>query len=51
MNKENIVTLKSPYRDDFQINGYRFGKGEKTCCIEVQCVATRFSNYMYAHRS
>ena len=33
MNKENIVTLKSPYRDDFQINGYRFGKGEKTCCI------------------
>lgn len=21
MNKENIVTLKSPYRDDFQING------------------------------
>lgn len=33
MNKENIVTLKSPYRDDFQINVYRFGKGEKTCCI------------------
>lgn len=29
MNKENIVTLKSPYRADFQINGYRFGKGEK----------------------
>lgn len=33
MTKENIVTLKSPYRDDFEINGYRFGKGEKTCCI------------------
>lgn len=33
MNIENIFTLKSTYRDDFQIEGYRFGKGEKTCCI------------------
>ena len=23
MTKENIVTLKSPYRDDFEINGYK----------------------------
>lgn len=51
MNKENIVTLKSPYRADFQINGYRFGKGEKTCCIVGAMRGTRFSSYMYAHRS
>ena len=33
MNIETIFTLKSTYRDDFRIDGYRFGKGEKTCCI------------------
>lgn len=33
MNKETVFKLKSPYRDDFLIEGYRFGKGEKSCCI------------------
>jgi predicted deacylase len=33
MIKETIYTVKSPYRDEFSITGYRFGKGEKACCI------------------
>ena len=33
MKKDIIFSLSSPYRDDFRVTGYRFGKGEKTCCI------------------
>lgn len=33
MKKEILYTLKSPYRDDMRITGYKFGKGEKTACI------------------
>ncbi len=33
MKKDIIYTLKAPYRDDFQIHGYRFGKGEQAACI------------------
>lgn len=33
MKKDIIFSLSSPYRDDFRVMGYRFGKGEKTCCI------------------
>lgn len=33
MNKELIFSFSSPYRDDFKITGYHFGKGEKSCCI------------------
>lgn len=33
MNKETIYTYNSPYRGDFNVQGYRFGKGEKSCCI------------------
>ena len=33
MIKETIYTFNSPYRDEFSITGYRFGKGEKACCI------------------
>lgn len=33
MKKEIIYSLSGLYRDDFRITGYRFGKGEKTCCI------------------
>ncbi len=33
MKKETIFSLTSPYRDDFRVTGYRFGKGERTCCI------------------
>ncbi|MDD2971517.1 MAG: M14 family metallopeptidase [Lachnospiraceae bacterium] len=29
----DIVTMKSPYREDFTIKGYSFGKGEKAACI------------------
>lgn len=33
MKKDVIFRLSSPYRDDFRVMGYRFGKGEKSCCI------------------
>lgn len=33
MKKEILYTLKSPYRDDFTIYGYRFGEGEKTLAV------------------
>lgn len=33
MKKEIIFELASPYRDDFRIRGYHFGKGEKAVCI------------------
>lgn len=33
MKKEIIYSLSGLYRDDFRVTGYRFGKGEKTCCI------------------
>ena len=33
MKKDIIFSLSSPYRDDFRVAGYRFGKGEKSCCI------------------
>ncbi len=29
----DIVTMKTPYRNDFKIKGYSFGKGEKAACI------------------
>lgn len=33
MKKEIIYKLSGLYRDDFRVTGYRFGKGEKCCCI------------------
>lgn len=33
MHKEEIYTVKSPYREDMVINGYRFGKGAPAACI------------------
>lgn len=33
MRKETIFKMKSTYRDDFRIEGYWFGSGEKTACI------------------
>lgn len=33
MRKEIIYTLSGLYRDDFRVTGYRFGRGEKCCCI------------------
>lgn len=33
MKKDIIYSLSGLYRDDFRVTGYRFGKGEKTCCI------------------
>ncbi|MCI8660165.1 MAG: succinylglutamate desuccinylase [Lachnospiraceae bacterium] len=33
MKRECIYTLKKLYRDDLNIYGYRFGKGEKAACI------------------
>ncbi len=33
MKKDIIYSLSGLYRDEFRVTGYRFGKGEKTCCI------------------
>lgn len=33
MKKEILYQMKSTYRDDFRIEGYRFGNGEDTVCI------------------
>lgn len=33
MTKEEIFTLKAPYRKDMQICGYSFGRGENSACI------------------
>ncbi|OIP84362.1 MAG: succinylglutamate desuccinylase [Porphyromonadaceae bacterium CG2_30_38_12] len=33
MTEEILFTLKSPYRDDFKIRGFRFGCGEKSVAI------------------
>lgn len=33
MRKEIIYRMSSPYRDDFRIEGYWFGTGEKSACI------------------
>lgn len=33
MEKLTLYTIPSLYRDDFRIEGYRFGKGEKSLCI------------------
>ena len=33
MIKENIYRFTSAYRGDYEINSYRFNKGEKSCCI------------------
>ncbi len=33
MKKEVIYSLSGLYRGDFRVTGYRFGKGERCCCI------------------
>ncbi|MFT4073796.1 MAG: M14 family metallopeptidase [Dysgonamonadaceae bacterium] len=33
MKEEILFQMKSPYRDEFKIKGYRFGEGEKTVAI------------------
>ncbi len=33
MYKDTIYTIKSPFRGEMNILGYRFGKGEKSACI------------------
>lgn len=33
MRREIIYSLKSPYRDDLRVSGYKFGYGEKSACI------------------
>lgn len=33
MKKEIIYSLKSSYRDEFKIKGYKFGEGRKAACI------------------
>lgn len=33
MIKDTIYSLKSPYRDELRVTGYRFGKGDKSACV------------------
>ena len=33
MNIVDVYRLKSPYREDFLIKGYSFGKGQQAACI------------------
>lgn len=33
MTREILFSLKAPYREPLEITGFRFGKGEKSCCI------------------
>jgi predicted deacylase len=33
MDKINVYSIKSPYRQSMDITGYIFGSGEKSCCI------------------
>ena len=33
MREEIIYSMKAPYREDFRIKGYSFGKGMKSACI------------------
>lgn len=33
MKRETLYTLETPYRQDFSIEGFRFGRGEKACAI------------------
>lgn len=33
MIKETVYKFSSAYRSDFEINAYRFNKGERSCCI------------------
>lgn len=33
MNKELLYSLKSPFRDDFRIQGFHFGSGKKTVAV------------------
>ena len=30
---DSICSYHSPYREDFTVSGYRFGKGDKAACI------------------
>ena len=46
MRKEKIFTLENCYRDDMDVYGFHFGKGEKAACIEVPCGATRCSSFI-----
>lgn len=46
MKKEVLYSLKGIYRENFEIEGYRFGHGEKSACIVG---AMRYSSYIYAH--
>ncbi len=37
MEKEILFEMKSPYRDDLRVTGYKFGSGEKSLCIVGGC--------------
>ena len=47
MKKEIIYSLKGIYREDYQIEGYRFGGGEKSACI-VGALRDTAAVYMFA---
>lgn len=50
MKKEVLYSLKGIYRENFEIEGYRFGHGEKSACIVgAMRGVMRYSSYIYAH--
>ena len=49
MRKEVLYSLKGIYRENFEIEGYRFGNGEKSACIVGAMRGMKCSSYIYAH--
>ena len=50
MIKDSIFSLKSPYRDELKVTGYRFGKGEKTACIVGAIRGNEIQQWLDIHK-
>lgn len=49
MKKEVLYSLKGIYRENFEIEGYRFGHGEKSACIVGAMRGNEIQQLYYAH--
>lgn len=43
MKREILYTMKMPYRQDFLLEGFRFGEGENPAPLWAAYAATRYS--------
>lgn len=43
MKREILYTMKMPYRQDFLLEGFRFGEGEKSCAVVGGIRGERYS--------